>query len=192
MNKRRRYLAKRRRADQRWADRLWQRLIHRFGFCPKCGNHPMNPLPTCPRCGWTGDPDRAGEECDVVFDNATRRPIPPAGRLTGDRSDMGSWIRRHFCDYQPAPWQVGLMQDILESRRRLGVDWANGRDRWLVRYQDGTIEELAPGLTAEQWAAVEARARARSTFGQEPGYPVARAEADQEADHIEKPDVDPD
>jgi len=52
MNKRRRYLAKRRRSDQRWARRMFESMVRRYGFCPKCGNHPMNPLPTCSRCGW--------------------------------------------------------------------------------------------------------------------------------------------
>jgi len=101
---------------------------------------------------------------------------------------MASWIRRYFHDCSPAPWQVALMVDILAGRERmqLGVDWANGRDRSLVRYQDGTVEEPAPGLTPEQWAAVEARARERSTFGQEPGYPLVRGTADQKADQTDK------
>lgn len=225
MNKRRRYLAKRRRADRAWATRIWQQLVRRGGLCPTCGNHPMNPLPTCPRCGWCGDPDRAGEECDVVFDNATRRPIPPAGRLTGDRSNLQSWIRRYFGDYQPAPWQVELMRDIVAGRRLAyvearpagrrfvrellervraaerdqitGVDWASGPDLTVIVDERGD-HVCQHGVAMDVHCCgchngfIFDRDHECSTFGQEPGYPVARAEADQEADQIEKPELDPD
>lgn len=135
-----------------------------WGLCLECGNHPMNPNPGCQRCG---------------------RQIPPAGRLTGDRADMASWIRRYFHDYSPAPWQVELMRDIVDGRRVFTLE-ARPAGRRFVReliraYTQGVDLASGPDRTVE-----------RSTFGQQPDYPVARAEADQETDHIEKPDLDPD
>lgn len=140
MNKRRRYLAKRRRLAVRHARRSWiRRWVH--------------------------------------------EPIPPAGRLTGDRSNLQSWIRRYFGDYQPQPWQLEVMRDIVDGRRVFTLEQRPAGRRFVGEL----LREYAQGV---DWASGPDRTATRSTFGQQPDYPVARAEADQEPDQNQKPHKD--